>query len=62
MGCAAAWTSELQNTHYKNLAEIDGRIILAGDHLSRGLTGWQEGAILSSLDTVTRLHRRILSA
>lgn len=62
MGCAAAWTTELQEAHYRNLAEIDGRIVLAGDHLSRGLTGWQEGAILSSLDAVTRLHRRIVSA
>jgi monoamine oxidase len=61
MGCAAAWTSALQAAHYRNLAEIDGRIVLAGDHISRGLTGWQEGAILSSLDAITRLHKRVLS-
>jgi monoamine oxidase len=61
MGCAAAWTPELRAAHYRNLAEIDGRIVLAGDHISE-LTGWQEGAILSSLDAITRLHRRVLTA
>lgn len=47
--------------HYRNLAEIDGRIVLAGDHVSE-LTGWQEGATLSSLDAITRLHRRAVNA
>ncbi len=61
MGCAAAWDSDLMAKHYNNLAQIDGRIVLAGDHLSRGLTGWQEGAVLSSLDAVTRLHKRIIN-
>jgi monoamine oxidase len=61
LGCAAAWNSALMAQHYRNLAEIDGRIILAGDHVSRGLSGWQEGAILSSLDAVTRLHKRIIN-
>jgi monoamine oxidase len=61
MGCAAAWDSQLQAAHYDNLAQIDGRIVLAGDHLSRGLTGWQEGAVLSSIDAVTRLHKRIVN-
>jgi monoamine oxidase len=61
LGCAAAWTTELYTAHYRNLAEIDGRIVLAGDHISR-MTGWQEGAILSALDAVTRLHRRALAA
>lgn len=61
MGCAAAWNSALMAQHYQHLAEMDGRIILAGDHVSRGLTGWQEGAVLSSLDSVTRLHKRIVN-
>ena len=61
MGCAAAWDSDLMAKHYNNLAQIDGRIVLAGDHLSRGLTGWQEGAVLSSLDAVTRLHKRVVN-
>ncbi len=61
MGCAAARTPALRAAHYRHLAEIDGRIVLAGDHVSE-LTGWQEGAILSSLDAITRLHRRALNA
>ncbi len=61
MGCAAAWTPQLRAAHYRNVASIDNRIILAGDHVSE-LPGWQEGAILSALDAVTRLHQRIKSA
>jgi monoamine oxidase len=61
MGCAAAWDSQLEAVHYDNLAQIDGRIVLAGDHISRGLSGWQEGAVLSSLDAITRLHKRIVN-
>jgi monoamine oxidase len=60
LGCAAAWTEELRARHYRTLAEMNGRIILAGDHLSE-LTAWQEGAILSAIDAVTRLHRRVLA-
>ncbi|MBB6250729.1 flavin monoamine oxidase family protein [Nitrospirillum iridis] len=61
MGCAAAWTPELRAKHYRNLAELNGRVILAGDHLSN-LVAWQEGAILSALDAITRLHHRIVAA
>jgi monoamine oxidase len=61
LGCAAGWTPELRAKHYRNLAEIDGRIVLAGDHISE-LTAWQEGAVLSALDAVARLHRRVLAA
>ncbi len=61
MGAAAAWDSQLEAAHYENLAQIDGRIVLAGDHVSRGLSGWQEGAVLSSLDAITRLHQRIVN-
>ena len=42
------------------LCEIDGRVMLAGEHASY-LSGWQEGAILSALDAVERLHRRVLA-
>jgi monoamine oxidase len=60
-GCAAEWTAEQRAKHYHNLAEINGRIVLAGDHLSQ-LSGWQEGAILSALDTISRLHHRVVAA
>jgi monoamine oxidase len=61
LGCAAAWTDELRAAHYKDLAEMDGRIILAGDHISE-LTAWQEGAVLSALDAIGRLHKRAIAA
>ena len=46
--------------HYGNLCEIDGRILLAGEHASY-MPAWQEGAILSALDAISRLHRRVVS-
>ena len=60
-GCAAEWTAEQRAKHYRNLAEINGRIVLAGDHMSQ-LSGWQEGAILSALDSISRLHHRVVAA
>lgn len=61
LGCAGAWTDETRAQHYQNLCQLDGRIILAGEHASM-LPAWQEGAILSSLDAITRLHQRVVSA
>lgn len=61
LGSSPTWTDEMRKEHYNNLAQIDGRIVLAGEHISY-LTGWQEGAILSSLDAVKRLHKRVLAA
>jgi monoamine oxidase len=60
-GCYGLWTEETRRLHYKNLCQIDGRIALAGEHASY-LPAWQEGAVLSALDTVTRLHQRVLSS
>jgi len=61
LGCAAHWTDKLRAEHYDNLCKIDGRIVLAGEHASR-LPAWQEGAILSSLDAIARLHQRVLAS
>jgi monoamine oxidase len=61
LGCAGHWTPELRAKHYDDLCAIDGRIVLAGEHASR-LPAWQEGALLSSLDAVRRLHERVLAA
>src|SRR6185436_3511067 len=58
LGCSGAWTDDLRKDHYKNLCALDGRILLAGEHASY-IPAWQEGAILSSLDAITRLHRRV---
>jgi monoamine oxidase len=60
LGCFARWTDELRAQHYNNLCAIDGRIVLAGEHASR-LPAWQEGAILSALDAIGRLHQRVLA-
>jgi monoamine oxidase len=59
LGCAGNWTDATRAEHYDNLCQIDGRIVLAGEHASY-LPAWQEGAILSSLDAITRLHERVV--
>jgi len=59
LGCSGDWSEEARKEHYNNLCQIDGRIVLAGEHAS-ALPSWQEGAILSALDAITRLHERIV--
>ena len=61
MGCCATWTEETRAQHYQNLVALDGRIVLAGEHASY-YGCWMEGALLSSLDAVTRLHQRAQAA
>jgi monoamine oxidase len=60
-GCFGVWSDSTRAQHYKNLAAIDGRIVLAGEHLSY-LPAWQEGAVLSALDAIQRLHSKAWSA
>jgi monoamine oxidase len=60
LGCAS-YSMEENDSQYKDLAAIDGRIVLAGEHVSK-LNAWQEGAVLSSLDAIGRLHKRILQS
>lgn len=59
LGCAGDWTPELREEHYDNMCKIDNRIVLAGEHCSY-IPGWMEGAILSALNTVERLHERVI--
>jgi monoamine oxidase len=61
MGCYGMWTDAARAAHYKNLCAIDGRIVLAGEHASY-IPAWQEGAVLSSLDAITRLHERVMKS
>ncbi len=61
LGCAGFWTDESRAAHYDNLCAIDGRIVLAGEHASR-IPAWQEGAITSAQDAITRLHKKVMSA
>ncbi len=60
LGCFGSWSDEARRLHYRNLCAIDGRLVLAGEHVSY-LSAWQEGAVLSALDAVRRLHRRVLA-
>jgi monoamine oxidase len=59
LGCAGNWTEKARAEHYDNLCRIDGRIVLAGEHASY-IPAWQEGAILSSLNAIARLHDRVV--
>jgi monoamine oxidase len=59
LGCSGDWSDDARKDHYADLCQIDGRIVLAGEHASE-LPAWQEGAILSSLDAIRRLHERVV--
>jgi monoamine oxidase len=59
-GAFGTWSEQALVEHYDNICAIDGRVLLAGDFAS-ALPAWQEGAILSALDAITRLHRRVVA-
>jgi monoamine oxidase len=59
-GCYGQWTETLRAEHYQNLCQIDGRIALAGEHVSY-IPAWQEGAILSAHDVIARLHHKVMA-
>ncbi len=61
LGCCATWTETSRAAHYQNLVSLDGRVVLAGEHCSY-YGCWQEGALLSSLDAISRLHQRASAA
>ncbi|WP_439544772.1 flavin monoamine oxidase family protein [Sandarakinorhabdus sp.] len=61
LGCCAMWNEDTRKEHYQTLVAVDNRLVLAGEHASY-IGCWMEGAILSSLDAVTRLHKRALEA
>jgi monoamine oxidase len=58
-GCFGLWSEAARTQHYRDLCAIDGRILLAGEHASY-IPAWQEGAVLSALDAITRLHQRVV--
>ncbi len=53
LGCYSNWDD--RGEAYRAAAQVDRRIVCAGEHLSH-IPGWQEGSILSSLDAIRRLH------
>ncbi len=59
LGCLGWWSDAARAEHYRNVCAIDGRLVLAGEHASL-LPAWQEGAVLSALDAITRLHKRVM--
>lgn len=59
-GCFAIWSEAVRAEHYANLCAIDGRVMLAGEFASH-MSSWQEGAVLSALDAISRLHRRVVA-
>ena len=61
LGCCARWNEDTRKEHYQTLVGIDDRIVLAGEHASY-VGCWMEGALLSSIDAITRLHKRALEA
>src|SRR5690606_24918341 len=56
LGCRARWSDSARHAHYQAVSEMDGRVVLAGDHVSY-TPGWMEGALQSSLDAIEQLHR-----
>lgn len=58
LGCYTAYSPIARESFYPVLMESDGVIYLAGEHMSY-LIGWQEGAILSGLETVEKIHQRV---
>jgi monoamine oxidase len=61
LGCCARWTEETRKEHYQTLVAMEDRVVLAGEHASY-VGCWMEGALLSSIDAITRLHARALEA
>ncbi len=58
LGGWAEWTSEARKSAYPVLWEGEGRVLLAGEHMSY-LPGWQAGAIESAWQQVARIHQRV---
>jgi len=61
LGGWAQWDDEGRETAYPILCEPDGRLYLAGEHLSY-ITGWQAGGIESAWQQIGKLHARINAA
>lgn len=59
LGCFGIWADK--EAQYQTAAAMDGRTLMAGEHISY-LPAWQEGAILSALDAIKRLHAHVTAA
>jgi len=61
LGGWAQWDETSRRDAYPILCEPDGRIYLAGEHLSY-LTGWQAGGIESAWQQIAKLDKRVHAA
>jgi monoamine oxidase len=61
LGGWAAWSADGRKNDYPVLLEPDGRIYLAGEHLSY-LGAWQAGAIESAWQQIAKIHARAQAA
>jgi monoamine oxidase len=61
LGGWAMWSDEARARDYPVLLKPDGRILLAGEHLSH-IGGWQAGAIESAWAQIATLHQMAQSA
>lgn len=59
LGCYGEWRD--QEAHYDNACKMDQRTLMAGEHISY-LPAWQEGAILSALNAIERLHKTVTAS
>ncbi|MDF2963140.1 MAG: amine oxidase [Paenibacillus sp.] len=59
LGGWASYTADDRKTYYQTLCEPDGRIYLAGEHMSY-ITAWMAGGIESARKVVTELHQRVM--
>jgi len=58
LGAWADWTQEARKNAYPVLFEGEGKVLLAGEHMSY-LPGWQAGAIESAWQQISKIHQRI---
>lgn len=61
LGGWANWTEDTRRDAYPILTRPDGRLYLAGEHVSY-LGGWQAGAIESAWQQIARIHQRVQAA
>ena len=61
LGGWAEWGEAGRKSAYPLLCEPDGRLYLAGEHLSY-LGGWQAGAIESAWAQIAKIHARVQQA
>ena len=61
LGGWANWSDEEREKSYPILCEPDGRLYLAGEHMSY-IGGWQAGGIESAWQQIAKLHARVHAA